>query len=39
MYAKYLNKINIDYSSLLYYYKSHNLKKNNSCDQNKIIIK
>ena len=32
MYVKYLKKINIDYSSLLYYYKSYNFKKNNICD-------
>jgi len=35
MYVKYLKKINIDYSSLLYYYKSHNFFKNNTCDKNK----
>jgi len=34
MHVKYLKK-NIDYSSILYNHKSHNLQKNNTCDQNK----
>ena len=40
MHVKYLKKINIDYSSLLYYYKSYNFKKNNNtCNQNKKNVK
>ena len=39
MYVKYLKKINIDYSSLLYYYKSYNFLKNNTCDQNNFFLK
>jgi len=33
MHVKYLK--NIDYSSILYNCKCHNLQQNNTCDQNK----
>jgi len=35
MYVKYLKKIYIGYSSIIYNHKSYNLQKKNTSDQNK----